>query len=126
MGSQESENRLEYKTSVGGRLIMAELTKDQIRKLLGRSLTKDDKTPTPRAPRISITQVELNALITIIESHKSNWHYRECKFWKHCQRVHRGNQNNCHCNDYKQFYPNTDIVIDNVSSLLKKLEKVIK
>lgn len=105
---------------------MNEAERQAIEKAFGKAPQKENTPPTPRTPRISITQVELNALITIIESHKSNWHYRECKYWKHCQRVHRGDQNNCRCNDYKQFYPNTDIVIDNVSSLLKKLEKVIK
>jgi len=93
----------------------------------GKKPAKTDKPAAPSTPRISITQVEINALITILESHRSNWHYRECKWWKYCQRVHRiDDQSTCRCNDYKQFYPNTDIVIDNVSSLLKKLEKVIK
>jgi len=103
-------------------------------------IAKDEKitkskenTTSQKKPRIIIDQVEANALHTIIESHKSNWHYKECQLWKFCDKSIKAppkekgkKQEICFCEDFKPKYPNTDIVIDNVSSLLKKLERVVK
>jgi len=104
---------------------MNEAERQAIEKAFGKA-PKEDKTPTPRTPRISITQVEINALKRVLKHYMSTWHYHQCQWWKECQRVHRNPENDCHCSDFKEWYPNSDIVSDNVSSLLKKLESVVK